>query len=350
MKTIPEIQAGLRNAAEALTTQVLELTRELSDLQAQQVQASTRTMPNFARLSRDGRRQPIRGHPIGKLRETDQVSYLAALCALAQETPQADEAWLLLQRVASGLGMSTLEQPLGVALRMGERELEVLAATVEREDLVSVFLLDAMLVRLCCGETCPRTVELLEDLTLLMNPSESKLYFLTSLASVLARQDGAAFLDLWRRQGTGDCPGGCYLQKRSGVLYTSDPKAAQAHSYRRVILHDCILKCKMGDDQLVLEQCILLNCTIDLGVQGVTFCNSLLVNCTFKRENLGAMMDTFSSLLVGRTRGKTTFKTSVLSDCVLEYRKPAGSTYSYGLDDFCKFDDTPKEGITYREI
>ena len=311
MSTIPEIQGGLRKAAEELTARILELTRELSEIQVQQQEAAGGA-PDFARLSREGGRRPIQNHPIAVLRQADQISYLAALCALAQAAPEASEAWLLLQRVASGLHLPSLEQPL--ALRMGEEEMDALAAMLAREGRTSDFLLDAMLVRLCCGETCSRTVALLEKLVLLINPSDQEARFLARLTAILAQQEGGGLLELWKEQGLKTCPGICYLQKTSGVLYTDNPQAAQAHGFRRVILHDCTLK-PDENDELVLDQCILLDCKIECA----RYC-------------------------------KIRFLSSALQGCVLEFQKPADSVYSYGLDDFCTFEDTPRKGLKYKEI
>ena len=58
MSTIPEIQGGLRKATEELTARILELTRELSEIQVQQQEAAGGA-PDFARLSREGGRRPI---------------------------------------------------------------------------------------------------------------------------------------------------------------------------------------------------------------------------------------------------------------------------------------------------
>ena len=312
MSTIPEIQGGLRKATEELTARILELTRELSEIQVQQQEAAGGA-PDFARLSREGGRRPIQNHPIAVLRQADQISYLAALCALAQAAPEASEAWLLLQRVA-GLHLPSLEQPLAAALRMGEEEMDALAAMLAREGRTSDFLLDAMLVRLCCGETCSRTVALLEKLVLLINPSDQEARFLARLTAILAQQEGGGLLELWKEQGLKTCPGICYLQKTSGVLYTDNPQAAQAHGFRRVILHDCTLK-PDENDELVLDQCILLDCKIECA----RYC-------------------------------KIRFLSSALQGCVLEFQKPADSVYSYGLDDFCTFEDTPRKGLKYKEI
>ena len=313
MSTIPEIQGGLRKATEELTARILELTRELSEIQVQQQEAAGGA-PDFARLSREGGRRPIQNHPSAVLRQADQISYLAALCALAQAAPEASEAWLLLQRVASGLHLPSLEQPLAAALRMGEEEMDALAAMLAREGRTSDFLLDAMLVRLCCGETCSRTVALLEKLVLLINPSDQEARFLARLTAILAQQEGGGLLELWKEQGLKTCPGICYLQKTSGVLYTDNPQAAQAHGFRRVILHDCTLK-PDENDELVLDQCILLDCKIECA----RYC-------------------------------KIRFLSSALQGCVLEFQKPADSVYSYGLDDFCTFEDTPRKGLKYKEI
>lgn len=326
MSTIPEIQAGLRRAANELTARILELTRQLSEIQAQQQEAAGGTQ-DFARLSKEGGRRPIQNHPIAVLRQADQISYLAALCALAQAASEAAEAWLLLQRVASGLRLPSLEQPLAAALRMGEDEMDALEALLAREDLTSNFLLDAMLVRLCCGENCPRTTALLEKLVLLVHPPEQEARFLARLADILIRQDGEGFLKLWKEQGLKTCPGICYLQKTSGVLVTDDPQAARAHGFRRVILHDCTLKPDKSDE-LVLDQCILLNCKIECALT--------------PQQYLGVFLQ--------RRFCKIRFLSSALQDCVLEFQKPADSVYSYGLDDFCTFEDTPRKGLKYKEI
>lgn len=343
MSTIPEIQAQLRQTAEELSERINRLTQELSEVQAAREPALGKESPELERLVRLGQRKPIPGHPAHRLGPASRVNYLAPLCAIALAAPHNEDALLLLQRVASGLELSSLEQPIAVAMSMGEKDLDGLIALLDAECLSTSLLLDAMLVRACCGADCPRADQLLEDLVLLLGPEETRVTFLARLAAALGRQDGDAVLELWREEDFALCPGGCYLQESSGVLYTDDPEAAKAHGLRRVILHDCLLTRKDDEEPLVLEQCVLLNCTIECDIMVVTFQACLLSECLLLQYRSPPSFLFFFP--------KSKFIASTLRNCEFKhFLASTNDTRTYSIDDFCIFDATNRDGITYRQI
>ena len=354
MSTIPEIQAELRQAAAEFNDKITELTRALSQVEAERTQEKAL---DYERLARIGGRRPIQGHPAAKLGQLAKCRYLAPLCALAQAAPQGAEAWLLLQRIAAGLELSTLERPVAAALSMNEEELEKLLSQLREEGLTETFLLDAMLVRLCCGDQAAKTQELLTELAFWADLPQEEVSLLAKLAGVLARQDGDGYLSLALELAAKGWPGVCYLGPSARILYTDSYQEAERHGLRRVILHDCTFQIDVntlsGDEPLVFDRCVLQNCKIQLkGVGGSLFIFRSVerVKIIFSSAALVNSEILDASILFGKGILLTNTK---LKNCL--YERHISSLDSQGecsvsVEDFCSFDQTEKRGLEFRLI
>ena len=354
MSTIPEIQTELRQAAAEFNDKIAELTRALSQVEAERTQGKDL---DYERLARIGGRRPIQGHPAAKLGQLAKCRYLAPLCALAQAAPQGAEAWLLLQRIAAGLELSTLERPVAAALSMNEEELEKLLSQLREEGLTETFLLDAMLVRLCCGDQAAKTQELLTELAFWADLPQEEVSLLAKLAGVLARQDGDGYLSLALELAAKGWPGVCYLGPSARILYTDSYQEAERHGLRRVILHDCTFQIDVntlsGDEPLVFDRCVLQNCKIQLkGVGGSLFIFRSVerVKIIFSSAALVNSEILDASILFGKGILLTNTK---LKNCL--YERHISSLDSQGecsvsVEDFCSFDQTEKRGLEFRLI
>lgn len=354
MSTIPEIQTELRQAAAEFNDKIAELTRVLSQVEAERTQGKEL---DYERLARIGGRRPIQGHPAAKLGQLAKCRYLAPLCALAQAAPQGAEAWLLLQRIAAGLELSTLERPVAAALSMNEEELEKLLSQLREEGLTETFLLDAMLVRLCCGDQSAKTQELLTELAFWADLPQEEVSLLAKLAGVLARQDGDGYLSLALELAAKGWPGVCYLGPSARILYTDSYQEAERHGLRRVILHDCTFQIDVntlsGDEPLVFDRCVLQNCKIQLkGVGGSLFIFRSVerVKIIFSSAALVNSEILDASILFGKGILLTNTK---LKNCL--YERHISSLDSQGecsvsVEDFCSFDQTEKRGLEFRLI
>lgn len=354
MSTIPEIRAELRQAAAEFNDKIAELTRALSQVEAERTQGKDL---DYERLARIGGRRPIQGHPAAKLGQLAKCRYLAPLCALAQAAPQGAEAWLLLQRIAAGLELSTLERPVAAALSMNEEELEKLLSQLREEGLTETFLLDAMLVRLCCGDQAAKTQELLTELAFWADLPQEEVSLLAKLAGVLARQDGDGYLSLALELAAKGWPGVCYLGPSARILYTDSYQEAERHGLRRVILHDCTFQIDVntlsGDEPLVFDRCVLQNCKIQLkGVGGSLFIFRSVerVKIIFSSAALVNSEILDASILFGKGILLTNTK---LKNCL--YERHISSLDSQGecsvsVEDFCSFDQTEKRGLEFRLI
>lgn len=351
MSTIPEIQTELRQAAAEFNDKIAELTRALSQVEAERTQGKDL---DYERLARIGGRRPIQGHPAAKLGQLAKCRYLAPLCALAQAAPQGAEAWLLLQRIAAGLEVSTLERPVAAALSMNEEELEKLLSQLREEGLTETFLLDAMLVRLCCGDQSAKTQELLTELAFWADLPQEEVSLLAKLAGVLARQDGDGYLSLALELAAKGWPGVCYLGPSARILYTDSYQEAERHGLRRVILHDCTFQIDVntlsGDEPLVFDRCVLQNCKIQLkGVGG-----SLFIFRSVERVKIifssAVLID--SEILDASLffRKGILFTNAKLKNCLYERHVSSDSQGEYSVEDFCAFDQTEKRGLEFRLI
>ena len=354
MSTIPEIQAELRQAAAEFNDKIAELTRALSQVEAERTQEKAL---DYERLARIGGRRPIQGHPAAKLGQLAKCRYLAPLCALAQAAPQGAEAWLLLQRIAAGLELSTLERPVAAALSMNEEELEKLLSQLREEGLTETFLLDAMLVRLCCGDQAAKTQELLTELAFWADLPQEEVSLLAKLAGVLARQDGDGYLDLAIELAEKGWPGVCYLGPSARILYTDSYQEAERHGLRRVILHDCTFQIDVDtlsrDEPLVFDRCVLQNCKIQLKGMG----GSLFIFRSVERVKIifsSAALENSEILDASILFRKGILLTNTkLKNCL--YERHISSLDSQGecsvsVEDFCSFDQTEKRGLEFRLI
>lgn len=334
MSTLLELQSQLRQVTEEYHEQMLALTRELT-LAVQDVQAG-QTQMDFQQLSRLGGRRPLPHSGLKRLDNSLRNDYLTFLCAVAQSAPEMKDGWLLLQRIASGADVITLEPLAAAAMCLEEDDMERFSDHIVQKNLRDQFLLDAMLLRLACSQPCPKTEALLVNLSALMDCPAKDLKFLSKLAVVLARQDGVAYLSMGLELGERDWLGLEYIQDNAGILYTDQFSEARKHRFRFVILHDCIITEEdIPEYGIEMTGCCLYQCRF-AEASKIILTHSTASECVFE------FPFSYSGILskrYGSTRRKMQLNHSVLQNC-------SAISFSEGnLANFFELNSTPSKGI-----
>lgn len=342
MSTLLELQTKLRQLTEDYHEQMLDLTRELS--QAVEDAEGGQKQMNFKQLAKLGARRPLHNRWLEKAEDTLRNEYLIFLCAVAQSAPEMDEGWLLLQRIACGAGVSSLEALAAAAMCLEEGDMERFARQVGQDKgLRNSFLLDAMLLRLACPQPCPKTEELLVDLAALLECPAEELRFLGKLAAVVARQDGRAYLSMsfdLHRQGW---PGFDYIQENAGILYTDDFSEAKKHGFQSVILHDCIINSSdIPSGKVEMVGCYLYKCRFNDPANVIlTDCRANQCTFSFPARYYNGLYKVLEDSIYFST--KMQLNHSEMKDC--EIKRPSTLTDKTRIRDFLKLNDTPSTGV-----
>ena len=334
MSTLLELQRQFRQVTEDYHAQMLTLTRELA--MAAQEMEDDRKQIDFQRLAKLGHSRPLHHRWLKEVDENLRDDYLTFLCAVAQSAPEMDNGWLLLQRIACGVGVTSLESLAVAAMCMEEGDMERISGQIRQNGLQEAFLLDAMLLRLACPSPCPKTEALLVDLSTLLERPADDLRFLSQLAVVLAGQDGDAYLSMGVELGERDWPGLEYIQENAGILYTDQFSEARKHGLRSVILHDCTIEQEdIRDEYIEMTSCCLFKCQIK-APEKIILTHSTASRCQFY------FLEPVR-LLYWRSR-KMRLNTSILSRC---------SALCIGkgeIDDFFERNDSPQSGVNIVRI
>lgn len=344
MSTLLELQTKLRQLTEDYHEQMLDLTRELS--QAVEDAEGGQKQMNFKQLAKLGARRPLHNRWLEKAEDTLRSEYLIFLCAVAQSAPEMDEGWLLLQRIACGAGVSSLEALAAAAMCLEEGDMERFARQVGQDKgLRDSFLLDAMLLRLACPRPCPKTEELLVDLAAMLECPADELRFLAKLAAVVARQDGRAYLSMGFELAEQDWLGIEYIQENAGILYTDDFSRARARGFQSVILHDCIIDSSdIPSAKVEMVGCYLYRCSFNEPTK-VILTDCMANGCVFwfqvsdpTSTSNGRYISAFRSF--HRYSGdKMQLNHSIMKKCQVECRERGDVT------DFLELNDTPSTGV-----
>ena len=336
MSTPLELQQQIRQTTEEYYEQMQRLTRELA-LSVRETQEGNLSL-DFHALSARGRSRPLNNRILKHADSNLQRTYLALLCMVAQSASEMEDGWLLIQRIACGVGVDSLEGAVTTALSMKDEDLERLSRQFAAHDLRDAFLLDAMLVRLACPAPSDKTLELLTDFIVLTGCGEEDVRLLSRLAAVLARQDGKAYLDMGLELGDRNWLGLEYIQKSAGILYTDQIDQAIKHGFQRVILHDCVAD--LGGElpiinEVMITECCLKNCTFS------TKERYKIINSTMDQCSLRLICDTW--FLVLDFLDHVTLDHVKHRECSVEFKD-----FTYGSGKI-QFAETPEEGlnITY---
>lgn len=336
MSTPLELQQQIRQTTEEYYEQMQRLTRELA-LSVRETQEGNLSL-DFHALSARGRSRPLNNRILKHADSNLQRTYLALLCMVAQSAPEMEDGWLLIQRIACGVGVDSLEGAVTTALSMKDEDLERLSRQFAAHDLRDAFLLDAMLVRLACPDPSDKTLELLTDFIALTGCGEEDVRLLSRLAVVLARQDGKAYLDMGLELGDRNWLGLEYIQKSAGILYTDQIDQAIKHGLQRVILHDCVadLDNKLQCNDVVITECCLKNCTFSTKKR-YNIINSIMDQCSLRLidDAIGRIFSLFGDDI--------TLYNVKHRECSVEFKD-----FTYGSGKI-QFTETPEEGlnITY---
>lgn len=334
MSTLLELQRQLRRVTEEYHEQMLALTRELT-MAVQDVEAGQKQM-DFQRLSKLGERCPLLHRGLQGVDDTLRNDYLTFLCAVAQSAPEMENGWLLLQRIACGVGVNSLEPLAAEAMCLEEGDMERFSDNICQKNLRNHFLLDAMLLRMACTQPCPKTEALLVNLSALMECPVEELRVLSKLAAVLARQDGSAYLSMGLELGERGWLGLEYIQDNANILYTDQFSEARKHGFHSVILHDCTIKKEdIPDDCIEMTECCLIHCRFT-NSEKVALTYSTASKCTFEFPYFS-----FASLFRNIPGGKMQLNHSMLQDC------SALSVPKGDLTDFFEFNGTSSKEIKF---
>lgn len=342
MSTPLELQQQIRQTTEEYYEQMQRLTRELA-LSVRETQEGNLSL-DFHALSARGRSRPLNNRILKHADSNLQRTYLALLCMVAQSAPEMEDGWLLIQRIACGVGVDSLEGAVTTALSMKDEDLERLSRQFAAHDLRDAFLLDAMLVRLACPAPSDKTLELLTDFIALTGCGEEDVRLLSRLAVVLARQDGKAYLDMGLELGDRNWLGLEYIQKSAGILYTDQIDQAIKHGFQRVILHDCVADLdnklphndnKQLHNDVVITECFLKNCTFSTKKR-YRIINSTMDQCSLRLidDAIGKIFFHFDDITLYHVKHR---------ECSVEFKD-----FTYGSGKI-QFAETPEEGlnITY---
>ena len=349
MSTLLELQRQLRQVTEDYYTQMLMLTRELA-MTAQEME-DDRKQIDFQRLAKLGSSRPLHHRWLKEVDENLRDDYLTFLCAVAQSAPEMDNGWLLLQRIACGVGVTSLESRAVAAMCMEEGDMERISGQICQNGLRDVFLLDAMLLRLACPSPCPKTEALLVDLSTLLECPSDDLRFLSQLAAVLAGQDGDAYLSMGVELGERDWLGLEYIQENAGILYTDQFSKVKEHGFRNVILHDCTIDEKdISSDLIELKKCCLFNCKLNVPAK-IVLTDCIACQCTFQFPisnqyygqlsaiiTLSALFDTNMGMKPYQGK-KMKLNTSIMFGCLVVCAEEGT------CNDFFEFNGTASTGI-----
>lgn len=145
MKTITQLQAELRAAAEHIET----LSQELAQLQP----AESKQGLDFANIRALAKRAPIGKHRLCGESADLQQEYLTLLTApLLLDCQEPENGWLFLQRTIYKAGSDCSTDDLRAnAATLNDRQLDRFSDTIRKAGLADALMLDGMLLCLTCG-------------------------------------------------------------------------------------------------------------------------------------------------------------------------------------------------------
>lgn len=189
MSSITELRKQIRQVTADFQEQIASLTEQLAEIQPLEISQKERKM-NFSRLERVSAKRAFEEHPLKNEDEDTRHRYLMFLCAVAQTSTYMDDAWVFIQRIASGAGVGSLERCAADAMQLSVDDVEQAADAFAKHGLGEMFLLDAMLVYLACGEKqTEQAKELILDLAALLKQQPEDIERLVNRARAAAEDE-----------------------------------------------------------------------------------------------------------------------------------------------------------------
>lgn len=192
MKTITQLQAELRAAAEHIET----LSQELAQLQP----AKSKQGLDFANIRALAKRAPIGKHRLCGESADLQQEYLTLLTApLLLDCQEPENGWLFLQRTIYKAGSDCTTDDLRAnAATLNDRQLDRFSDAICKAGLADALMLDGMLLCLTCGGGASMRAWLAQ-LAAYLGRTLEQVDELGQLAALLVRSDKEALPSFLRR-------------------------------------------------------------------------------------------------------------------------------------------------------
>lgn len=283
MKTITQLQADLRAAAERIESLSLEL--------AQLQPSGQKKGLDFAHIQAIGTRYPILDHCLVQLDGDFQRKYLTLLAApLLLESQEPENGWLFLQRILCGSGCAVpLADLQADAAMLTDQQLDSFSAAVLERGLADALMLDGMLLYLSCrgGEDMRDWLAALAEL---LGRTLDQIRELARLAVLISKEDREDLKNFIQQEQTMDIfPVRChiflvldwYVQVKSQTLsvcgnsrtpldtaqleklISSKRSQLQRIEIRNALFSDKAVTLNVGNCQLLLENCVIQNINAD---------------------------------------------------------------------------------------
>lgn len=283
MKTITQLQADLRAAAERIESLSLEL--------AQLQPSGQKKGLDFAHIQAIGTRYPILDHCLVQLDGDFQRKYLTLLAApLLLESQEPENGWLFLQRILCGTGCAVpLADLQADAAMLTDQQLDSFSAAVLERGLADALMLDGMLLYLSCrgGEDVRDWLAALAEL---LGRTLDQIRELARLAVLISKEDREGLKNFIQQEQAMDLfPVRChiflvldwYIQVKSQTLsvcgnsrtpldtaqleklISSKRSQLQRIEIRNALFSDKAVTLNVGNCQLLLENCVIQNINSD---------------------------------------------------------------------------------------
>lgn len=191
MKTITEMQKEIKNISSLLE----ELSKDIMEFGKGEKEKISEDI--FERIKSEGKRNPIKGHPVAGKEDMIKNHYMTLLIsAIYVSDKNTLDAWLIAQRIACGISLSGELEEIGVdALSLTEKQLDEFTYSIIENRLEEVFCFDLLLIYSVCGSGDIKMLEYLADMFSLVNCSKTKIMELSELAKIVIRQNREDYLE-----------------------------------------------------------------------------------------------------------------------------------------------------------
>ena len=191
MRTITEMQQEIKNISSSLE----ELSKDIMEFEKKDGEKPSEDV--FEKIKVYGRRNPILEHPLATKDDLIKKHYMTLLISAIYTTHKNTfDAWLLAQRIACGINLSTELSDIGLdASSLTDKQIDEFAYSIIENNLEEIFNFDLLLLYAVCGCQDIKMLEYIADLISLVNCSKEKLSELSTLAKIVAKQSSNEYLN-----------------------------------------------------------------------------------------------------------------------------------------------------------
>ena len=249
-QTMSEQIALLKNIIANLRGQVEEADATLERIRTalEEESGAAKQETDFTRLRYESGKHPYTGHPAARS-SMPELYYLLLLTVLT--SAEATEAqWMHLYRVAAGAGYAQdVRDLLPAAHAITDAKIIECVESLHRDNLVNIFLLDAMLLALLHGES-PTLLEYIAGLCALMEIPPEAITETIQAAKAIVMQDCEAYFEaMLEAEYLYAHESACYLYQLDGKTIVSDLTQAKTTE----VEHLTVLCVKVKNTSLDLD-------------------------------------------------------------------------------------------------